>query len=55
MRDGRHPRHAYGPDGKMFEPPMVAHQLKAGFKTATTVRGSGLRPPWRPSAGRSAT
>ena len=35
MRAGRHPRRAYSADGKMFEPPTVAHQLKAGYKTVT--------------------
>ena len=35
MRAGRHPRRAYDAEGKMFEPPTVARELKTGFKTVT--------------------
>ena len=35
MKPGRHPRRAYDADGKIFEPPTVADQLAAGYKTVT--------------------
>ena len=35
MKPGGHSRRAYDADGKIFEPPAVADQLAAGYKTVT--------------------